>query len=149
MPTQLESHVYLYTRVGRFATQPALLELDPDNILRLTLVDAETGAPSDVLFNERLGDVRVGGPGSYLSLRTRAGKWRVDFSKLTAASVLASSRSEDITRYQQSDVLVWVTRLKELGYPTHFWSVQRLWLIGIIIGVVAVAVSITLANLLK
>lgn len=144
MPATLQSRVFLYPKVGKFPTQAALLELNADNTVTLTLVDGESGAKDTVVFDESLTDLQIGGAGSSLTFRSANGTWRVDFSPYNAGQRVITVDQANNVYMNRADIGVWVAKLKELGYPSSYRSGQSARLIAAVLIVFGVVVIIIL-----
>jgi hypothetical protein len=146
----LSSRVFLYPNRGRFPTETALLELNADHTVRLTRTEQASGARREVVFDQPLSDIQIGGAGSSLTFGTRGGgNWRVDFSPYNAGQrVITTEQANDVS-LNRADIGVWVARLRELGYPTRYSNaraVRRIAIVVVVIVVIAIAV-IVIANL--
>ncbi|MDQ1548333.1 MAG: hypothetical protein QOH69_3237 [Actinomycetota bacterium] len=149
MPAVLQIRVFLYPRSGKFPTEAALLELNPDNTIRLTKVNETSGSRKDVVFDESLADIQIWGAGTSLTFGTNSEKWRVDFSPYNAGQRVITAEQANREVFKPSDATTWAAKLKELGYPTRYRSVPNLRAIAIILALVGVAiiVAILLATL--
>jgi hypothetical protein len=151
MPALLSSRVFLYPKTGTFPTRAALLELNPDKTVRLTEVDADSGAQGALIFGSPLGDLQVGGSGSTLTFtRTQDGNsWRVDFSPYNAGQRVITAEQANLEIFKPSNARSWAAKLSELGYPASYSSAPNgriilLIILGVAIATVAV---ILIANL--
>jgi hypothetical protein len=149
MPAPLESRVFLYPRWGKFPTEAALLELNRDNTIRLTKVDANSGARRDVVFDESLTDIQIGGAGTSLTFATNSDKWRVDFSPYNAGQRVITAEQANREVFKAADATIWAAKLRELGYPTRYRSARNVRVIAIILALIGLAIIVTilLANL--
>src|SRR5476651_295245 len=149
MPALLDSRVFLYPKRGKFPTAAALLELNPDNTIRLTKVDPMSATRGDVVFDESLTDIRIGGAGTSLTFATNSDTWRVDFSPYNAGQRVITAEQANQEVFKPSDATSWAVKLKELGYPTRYRSVQNVRVIAIVLVIVVLAIIVTilLANL--
>jgi hypothetical protein len=149
MPASLSSRVFLYPRSGTFPTEAALLELNSDNTIRLTTVDPNSGNRRDIVFDNSLGDIHIGGTGTSLSFATKGDRWRIDFSPYNAGQRVITAEQANREIFKTSDASSWAAKLRELGYPTAYRSTRSagvvlLIIIGVAIATVAV---LLLANL--
>jgi hypothetical protein len=149
MPALLESRVFLYPRSGKFPTEAALLELNPDNTIRLTKVNETSGSRKDVVFDEPLTEIRIGGAGTSLTFAASGDKWRIDFSPYNAGQRVITAEQANREIFKRSDATTWAAKLRELGFPTRYRSAQNVRVIAIILALVGVAIVVTilLANL--
>ena len=149
MPAVLQSRVFLYPRLGKFPTEAALLELNPDNTICLTTVNPTSGSRRDVVFDESLTDIHIGGAGTSLTFAINSDRWRIDFSPYNAGQRVITAEQANREVFKPSDATTWAARLKELGFPTRYRSAQNVRVIAIILALVGVAIIVTilLANL--
>jgi hypothetical protein len=149
MPAQLSSRVFLYPGRGRFPTEAALLELNSDNTIRLTKVDPHSGARKDVVFDDALADIQIGGSGTKLSFATNGNRWRVDFSPYNAGQRVMTVEEWNRGVFSPADAGTWATKLAELGFPTRYRKAQNVRVIALVLGlvVVVIIVIVALANL--
>ncbi len=149
MPALLESRVLLYPRWGKFPTEAALLELNRDNTIRLTKVDGNSGARRDVVFDESLTDIQIGGAGTSLTFATNSDKWRVDFSPYNAGQRVITAEQANREVFKPADATTWAAKLRELGYPTRYRNSRSVRVIAIILALIGLAIIVTilLANL--
>ena len=149
MPALLESRVFLYPRWGKFPTEAALLELNRDNTIRLTKVDGNSGARRDVVFDESLTDIQIGGAGTSLTFATNSDKWRVDFSPYNAGQRVITAEQANREVFKPADATTWAAKLRELGYPTRYRNSRSVRVIAIILALIGLAIIVTilLANL--
>jgi hypothetical protein len=149
MPALLSSRVFLYPKSGKFPTEAALLELNPDNTVRLTTVDPNSGTRRNVIFDDSVVDLQVGGAGTSLSFATQGNRWRVDFSPYNAGQRVITAEQANREIFKSSDAASWAAKLQELGYPTAYRrSRSTAAILLIILGVaIATAVVLLLVNL--
>ena len=149
MPALLSSRVFLYPKWGKFPTQAALLELNPDNTIRLTLVDAMSGTRGEIVFDESLTDIQIGGAGTSLTFATKTDRWRVDFSPYNAGQRVITAEQANREIFSPAGAGTWAAKLRELGYPTRYRSAQNVRVIAIVLVIVGLAIIVTilLANL--
>jgi len=149
MPAVLESRVFLYPRRGRFPTEAALLELNRDNTIRLTKVDANSGNRRDVVFDEPLTEIHIGGADTCLTFATTGNRWRVDFSPYNAGQRVITAEQANRETLSPADAGTWVAKLRELGYPARYRKATHVRVIAIVLVLVGVAIVVTilLANL--
>jgi hypothetical protein len=149
MPALLTSRVFLLPQTGKFPTETALLELNPDNTIRLTRVDPQGGGRKDIVFDDAITDIQIGGAGTGLTFTTNGNTWRVDFSPYNAGQriITADQANQDI--FLPATAGTWAAKLKELGYPTRYRSAQyaRVIAIVVLVVVVVIVVVIVLTNL--
>jgi hypothetical protein len=144
MAALLTSRVFLYPQRGRFPTQAALLELNPDNTIRLTKVDPMSGTRGDVVFDESLTDIQIGGAGTSLTFATNGDRWRVDFSPYNAGQRVITAEQANREVFKASDATTWAAKLKELGYPSRYRSARNVRVIAIVVVLVGVAIIVTI-----
>jgi hypothetical protein len=149
MPALLSSRVFLLPQTGKFPTETALLELGPDNTIRLTRVDPQGGGRKDIVFDDAITDIQIGGAGTRLTFTTNGTTWRVDFSPYNAGQriITVDQANQDI--FLPANASTWAAKLRELGYPTRYRGAQNARVVAITLAVVVVVivVVIVLANL--
>jgi hypothetical protein len=149
MPALLSSRVFLLPQTGKFPTETALLELNSDNTIRLTRVDPQGGGRKDIVFDDAITDIQIGGAGTGLTFTTNGNTWRVDFSPYNAGQrvITVDQANQDI--FLPATASTWAAKLRELGYPTRYRSAQNVRVVAIVLAVVVVVivVIIVLSNL--
>jgi hypothetical protein len=152
MPATLSSRVFVYPSRGKFPTRSALLELNPDNTVRLTEVDPDSSARREILFDESITDLQVGGAATSLTFTTHAGEtWRVDFSPYNAGQRVITAQQANSVILNRADIGVWVAKLRDLGYPSRYRTIRAVRLIAgvVIVAVVLIIIVIIAANLFR
>jgi hypothetical protein len=149
MPALLSSRVFLLPQTGKFPTETALLELNADNTIRLTRVDPQGGGRKDIVFDDAINDIQIGGAGTGLTFTTNGNTWRVEFSPYNAGQrvITVDQANQDI--FLPATASTWAAKLRELGYPTRYRSAQNVRVVAIVLAVVVVVivVIIVLSNL--
>ena len=151
MPALLSSRVFLYPKSGKFPNEAALLELNPDNTIRLTTVDPDSGARRNIVFDDSLSNLQVGGAGSVLTFASNGNRWRVDFSPYNAGQRVITAEQANREIFKASNASSWAAKLRELGYPAAYRNAPNgriilLIILGVAIATVAVLLLISLQH---
>ena len=150
MPALLSSRVFLYPKTGKFPTEAALLELSSDNTVRLTKVDPQSGSRRDIVFDDSLADIQVGGSGTVLSFTTNGSRWRVDFSPYNAGQRIITAEQANTVMFSPADAGTWAAKITELGYPTRYRGSRALRMVVLLVlGVVLLTAVIVLLSSLR
>jgi hypothetical protein len=144
MPALLESRVFLYPRRGKFPTEAALLELNRNNTIRLTKVDASSGTRRDAVFDESLTDIQIGGAGTTLTFAANSERWRVDFSPYNAGHRVITAEQANREVFRPTDATTWAAKLRELGYPTRYRRSRNVRVIVIVVALFGIAIIVTI-----